>query len=423
VSKSRAGKGLKRELQDFLRLLKLAYRYSFSGSQGLPLTTLLSVGGMAIGVACLVAAMAVFSGFESTLQKTVIDVSGHLWVIKRGADSQEEALKDVKPLLKGFVAASPFIFLEAVMAKKGVVSGVGVEGIDPAEVHKVLKLKNRVVKGDLELGTGEGGLARVAIGKGLATKFDLDVNDVVRLVIPVVSSRDFSNFKPKMRKFRVGGIVSFGHHEFDSRYVLMELEEAQSFASVGERVSGHKIRLDNDEAALAAELSILEKFGSEYYVRDWKDGNRNLFEAIELEKMVVFLVLLIIVIVACFNIAGALFISVVRRYRDISILKAMGATNTMILKLFTVQGLTLGFVGSLLGFALGFLICLGLVQYQQHFGLISSEVYQLDNIELNYRWLDLAMIFFASLSICLLAAIAPAIRGSRLNPIEGLRYE
>jgi lipoprotein-releasing system permease protein len=203
----------------------------------------------------------------------------------------------------------------------------------------------------------------------------------------------------------------------------MNINDAQDFAGVGDRVSGYKIRVKDDNEALAAGLTILEKYGTDFFVKDWKDGNRNLFEAVGLERMIVFFVLLIIVIVACFNISGALFISVVRRYKDISILKAMGAKNAFVMRIFTLQGLTLGFMGSFVGILLGLLICYGLVLYQQHYGIISSEVYQLDKIELSFRFLDFVLIFAASLGICFVATLVPAIRGAGLDPVEGLRYD
>ncbi|NQZ02398.1 MAG: ABC transporter permease [Bdellovibrionales bacterium] len=406
-----------------MSLIRLAFRYCFWSNSGVPLTTLLSIGGMAIGVASLVVAMAVMSGFETTLQKTVIDVSGHLLVLKRGTEDQAKALEEVKPFINGFEAATPFIFLEAVLAKKGVVSGVGVEGVHPEKIHQVLRLQKRLVKGELDFSEREGEPPGIVIGKGIQKRFDVKVGEVLRLVIPVVSSRDYSKFKPRLRKFKVRGVVSFGHHEFDSRYILMNIKAAQNFASVGDRVSGYKIRVKDDAEALAAGLAILEKFGTEYFVKDWKDGNRNLFEAVDLERMIVFFVLLIIVIVACFNISGALFISVVRRYKDISILKAMGARDAFIMRIFTLQGLTLGFLGSFLGILLGLLICYGLIVYQQQYSLISSEVYQLDKIELSYRFFDFVLIFAASLGICFVATLVPAIRGAGLNPVEGLRYD
>ena len=147
-----------------MSLIRLAFRYCFWSNSGVPPTTLLSFGGMAIGGAALVGAMAVMSGFETTLQKTVIDVSGHLVVLKRGTEDQAKALEEVMPFINGFEAATPFIFLEAVLAKKGVVSGVGVAGVHPEKIHQVLRLQKRLVKGELDFSEREGEPPSIVIG-------------------------------------------------------------------------------------------------------------------------------------------------------------------------------------------------------------------------------------------------------------------
>lgn len=401
---------------------QLAFRYSFVKRKTFPITTLLAIFGMAVGVASLVVAMAVLSGFESTLQKTVIDVSGHLMILKRGEGNQKEALNEIKPYLPGFQSAAPFIFLEAVLAGGGQVSGIGIEGVESESIHKVLNLKSRLRQGEFSF-KGDSGAAGILVGKGLAEKFDLKVGDIVRIVIPIAKGLGSANFRPKMKKFVVNGVLAFGHHEFDNRYVMMDLEQAQLFSNLGKRITGYKIKMSDDLVAIDAGLKIVNKFGQDYFVRDWRDGNRNLFEAVALEKMIIFFVLLIIVIAACFNIAGTLFISVVRRFKDISVLKAMGANSRFILKIFSIQGLFLGFIGTTLGLLLGFGASFFFLYLQETYGVISSEVYKLDAIELNFRWFDILMIFFASMGICFLASLAPARRGARLKPVEGMRYD
>ena len=406
-----------------LSFLRLAISYCFRSSSGVPLTTWLSVLGMSVAVACLVVAMAVMGGFKRTLQSTVIDISGHLVVAPNSPDLSEEMLERVRPLLNGFEAASPFLFLEAVLAHRGQVAGVGIEGVDLENWQKVMRLQDRLLSGSLGFATRDGGSSGVVIGRGIAERFGLTVGDTFRLVVPISSQARPGDFRPKLGQFVVAGIVGFGHHKFDTRYILMSLEQAQKFAGVPEQLTGYKIRLDDDEEALAASLAILNQFGGDYYVKDWKAGNRNLFEAVDLEKAIIFLILLIIVIVACFNISGTLFISVVRRFKDISILKAMGASGYLVMFLFSLQGLTLGALGCVLGWGLGVGVCELLNLYQKRFGLIRGEVYQLDYIELSYSAFDFVLIFSVSLFLCFVATLAPARRGARLSPVEGLRYE
>ncbi len=401
---------------------RLAFKYIYHGKRRLPLTTVLAIVGMAIGVASLIVAMAVISGFESTLQKTVVDISGHMMILKRGTADQSTALQEVKPLMHGFRAATPFVFLEAVLADKGQVSGVGIEGLDSIEMSKVLQLEKRLKDGELTF-VEKKGLPGVVIGQGIAAQFDISVGDVVRLVIPISKGIGGSDFRPKMKKFVVNGIVAFGHHEFDSRYIMMDLKRSQTFADIGDRITGYKVLLEDDQEAIHSAMRIANHAEGSFYVHDWRQGNRNLFEAVGLEKMIIFYVLLIIVVVACFNISGTLFISVVRRFKDISILKAMGADSWFILKVFTIQGLVIGAIGALLGVVLGLAACYGFLYLQDAYGVISSEVYKLEKIELNFRALDFVMIFGASMLICFLATLAPALRGARLNPVEGMHYK
>ncbi|MCB0407924.1 MAG: ABC transporter permease [Bdellovibrionales bacterium] len=402
--------------------LYLAFHYIFWGKRHLPLTTVLAVVGMAIGVASLIVAMAVMSGFESTLQKTVVDIAGHLMILKRGAEDQHQALEEVKPLLDGYVASTPFLFLEAVLAEKGQVAGVGIEGLDEKTFPQVLKVEKRVQEGQLSfIKTND--LPGIVIGKGIAKSFQLKVGDTIRLVIPISKGYGGSNFKPKMKKFVINGIVSFGLEEFDSRYIMMDLNEAQNFANVEGHITGFKIKMKTDEQALQASLRIANEKGQAYYISDWQEGNRNLFEAVALEKWIVFFVLLIIVIVACFNIAGTLFISVIRRFKDISVLKTMGASSHFILKIFSIQGMVLGALGTFFGLLLGLAACYGFLYLQSQYGVISSEVYKLDKIELDFEFLDFIIIFSASMLICFLATLAPARRGALLNPVEGLQYK
>lgn len=401
---------------------RLALKYIYNGNRRLPLTTMLAIVGMAIGVASLIVAMAVISGFETTLQKTMIDISGHMMVLKRGTADQGTALQEVKPLINGFRASTPFVFLEAVLADKGQVSGVGIEGVDLSQMSKVLMLEKRLKDGELKFDEHKGHPG-VVVGQGIASQFDLSVGDVVRLVIPISKGLGGSDFQPKMRKFVVNGVVAFGHHEFDSRYIMMDLKQSQAFADIGDRFTGYKVRVDNDQEAINSAMRIANHAEGSFYVQDWRQGNRNLFEAVGIEKMIIFYVLLIIVVVACFNISGTLFISVVRRFKDISILKAMGGDSWFVLKVFTIQGLLIGAVGALLGVGLGLAACYGFLYIQEAYGVISSDVYKLEKIELNFRVMDFVMIFGASMLICFLATLAPALRGARLNPVEGMHYK
>ncbi len=401
----------------------LAFRYFGTWRRFFTLTTVLAIFGMAIGVASLVVSMAVFSGYVTTLEKTVQDAVGHLLVLKRGAADQSEMLRDITPLVDGLIGQTPFVYAEAILAHKGKISGVLIEGIEESTVSSVLNLEARVIAGKLEFAHAPGALSKVLIGKGIASRFNVGVGDTLNLVVPLASEFQAASFRPKLRKFQIAGVINFGRFDFDSRYVVMPIEEAQEFVELGRRITGYRLKLKDPFEARAIVMAIGSKFGTTYWARDWLEVNRNLFEAAKLEKMVLFFVLMILVVAAAFNIANILFISVVQRYRDISVLKTMGAPNRMIRRIFICQGLIVGAVGALSGISLGLLLCQLFEWLQYRYELIPKEVYRLDHINLQVRFWDLLAIVGASLVVCFLATLFPSRRGAKISPVEGLRYE
>lgn len=390
---------------------------------GLGATALLSLIGLVLGVASLVVAMAVVSGYQSTLKRTVIDVVGHMLVMKRGTSlTPEDFDKDIAPLVPELQAKTPFLYLEALVAHKNMISGIIVEGMDLASVHDVLNLKSRLLSGSFEAPPSETE-APAWIGKGLAQKYDLKVGDSFRIVLPVNSDFDASTFRPKLGHFRVHGVLNLGRQDYDSRYVMTDLQNAQALANVGQKISGFRLRLQSSSQSEAAINRISNQFGYQYVLRDWEEVNHNLFEAAKLEKIVIFLVLMVLMIAAAFNVSSTLFVGVMKRYHDISLIRTLGATRQSVRRLFLMQGLSLGAVGSILGLLVGFAICGAFMWGQAQFGLIPAEVYKLDRIDVEFRWTDLLAIVGVCLAICFVFSWAPARRGAQLSPIEGLRYE
>jgi lipoprotein-releasing system permease protein len=186
---------------------------------------------------------------------------------------------------------------------------------------------------------------------------------------------------------------------------------------------GFRVRLQDHRDAPGVRDALLREYPNEYFVQDYREGNNNLFRAVEIEKVVIFFVLLVIVFVAGFNVSITLFVSVVRRYRDIAILKAMGAQRRFVLLTFALQGLLIGLYGVGLGFLLGLGMCRAFMWAQDRWGLIPAEIYRIDHLVVEVRELDLLVIGLTTLLICFLSSLAPALRGARLNPVEGLKYE
>jgi lipoprotein-releasing system permease protein len=385
-------------------------------------TAWFAFAGLVLGVASMVVAMAVVSGFETTLKSAIIDVTGHMMVLKRGKEieSQQKFTEKLKEISSEVQVTIPFVMVEAVAAHQGRLQGVIVEGVDMRTATENLGIKKRLIKGEFQF-PADGESTGVIIGKGLAKNFHLQLGDIFRVVLPLASDLNPVDFKRKMGKFKVMGIVDLGKHQYNERYIFTELKMVQDFAGLNNKYHGMIVKIQNSDDARDVAMHLTAELGPNYWIKDWNDDN--LFEAMKIEKKVIFFVLLLMVIVAAFNISSSLFINVVQRYADISVLKAMGATEKMIQKIFCAQGLVVGTFGALVGFILGLLFCGIFMVLQNTFGLIDGSVYKLDNIAPQIRWADNFAIFLVTLFICLLSTLAPAWRGARLKPVEGLRYE
>lgn len=406
--------------------LWLVYRYIRGSHRLVNLTSILAVLGMILAVASLFVSMAVVSGFYSTLKASVISVTSHVMLTKSGSliRNPEEVQKEVKSIIGAdFKAMSPYVALEAVLGHHKKLSGVLIEGVDESSMDQVIDLKSRLIRGEFKLSNNESGIPGAVIGVSVAEKFSLKLGDEFRIVIPKSEEYDRAKIRPKLQKFVLRGVLDLGREDFNSRYIITSLKAAQKFGNYGDGVSGYWIKLTSPDQARTAVYKLLENTQGRFWVRDWKDINRNLFEAVELEKVVIFFILLILVVAASVNVISTLFVNVLRRFPDIGILKAIGANRRFIVQVFLGIGAFIGTIGVLGGFALGYLACFVFEWLEDSFGLIRSEVYKLTRIEVDILFSDLAMIFIASIIICLLATLAPAIRGARLAPVEGLKYE
>lgn len=367
-------------------------------------------------------AMAVISGFESTLKEAIIDVRGHLVIFKQGRSIEkpklfEKKLRDIVPEIK---ASIPFVMVEAVAAHKGRLQGVVIQGVDAESAGLHLGIKKRLIEGEFKF-TKENEVMGMVVGKGFARTFNLKVGDEFRLVLPMANDLNPVDFKRKMGKFKVAGIVDLGKHQYNERYLITDLKLAQEFAMLGDKYLGLMVKIQRPELARSYGLKLSSELGARYWVQDWEDDN--LFEAVKVEKPILFLVLLIMVVVAALNISSTLFINVVQRYSDIGLMKAIGATPKWIMKVFYSQGLLIGILGNFLGFVLGLVFCGIFIFLQKTLGVIDGSVYNVDGIAVQIRGFDVLMIFGFTMFICFLSTLAPAWKGAELKPVEGLRYE
>ncbi len=386
-------------------------------------TGILALVGLTVGVASLVVAMAVMSGFQSTLQRAVIDVSGDMMVMKRGKISEpwQEFEDRIRSVESSLVSSTRFLMVEAVAAGQGQISGVLIQGLDFDRVEGVLNLKSRMTEGRIEdvRELPESAL----VGAGLAKRYHLKIGDSLKVVVPVADEFDPNSFRRKVASVTVRGILDLGKYEYNERYVVVPLKLAQDLASVGDKYQGLILKFQDSEKARAIAGRLSETLGVGYWVKDWREINENLFAAVEIERPVIFFVLLVIVIVAAFNVSSHLFVGVIEKYAFVSVLRTFGLSRNQVLKLFSIQGVLLGFLGVFLGVALGLIFC-SLVMYgQTHFGLLPGSVYKLDKIDVQVRFVDLIFIVVATMVICFLSTLAPARKGASLNPVDGLKYE
>ena len=405
----------------FLVWLSLRFLLSKSKSffQG---TAWVSFAGLVLGVACLVLSMAVMSGFESTLKKSVADVTGHLRIRRMGLEKESwndffNRLKAQEPLLKDYVR---YAYLEGVLAGKGKITGILFQGVDTLKVSEVLNLKSRVVAGEFKLSEGE--VPEVLIGKALAQQYQLKVGDQFKVVFPMASDIDPSQFRRKVVSLHIAGLLDLGAKGFDERMIIGSLQSAQRLADT-ERSSGIFIRLTDLDRARELSTRLARTLGVGYQISDWRDLNENLFEAIQIERIVVFFVILVIIIAAAFNVSSTLYINVLKRYPDIGVLKAMGFSQRRVVQLFSLQGLLMGLLGLSLGVILGWLLCQGFSWAEVYFSFIPASVYKLDRIDLNIRLVDVMSISFATLVICFVATLTPALRGASLTVVEGIKND
>lgn len=402
--------------------LWVALRTLRSGQKKAGVASWFSFVGLILGVASMVVAMAVISGFESTLKEAIIDVRGHLIIFKKGrnVEDPQKFAERLKTIVPDITATIPFVMVEAVAAHQGRLQGVIIQGVDSKVAYQHLGIRRRLIEGDFSF-PYDGETMGVVVGKGFARNFNLKVGDLFRLVLPMANDLNPVDFKRKMGKFKVMGIVDLGKHQYNERYLITDLKLAQEFALLGGKYLGLMVKIREASLARSYGLQLSAELGPRYWVQDWEDDN--LFEAVRIEKPILFIVLLIMVIVAALNISSTLFINVVQRYSDIGVLKSMGATPKWIRRVFYSQGVLIGLLGNILGFLLGLIFCGIFVVLQKKMGVIDGSVYNIDSISVQIRFFDVLSVFAFTLVICFLSTLAPAWRGAELKPVEGLRYE
>lgn len=402
----------------------LAWRLLFTRRNLLSGSSLLSLLGLILGVASLVTAMAVVSGFEVTLRDSVSDVTGHVQVLRhaRNGDSSMDIFDQIRGLSPSYQAASRFLRVEALLANKGKVQGVLLQGMENLTPQPTLNIHTRIVAGTDDLKT-EGETPAALAGLGLAKTYNLKPGDRVKIVMPIPDPINPEKFNRKVSEFVIRGVVDLGKYEWNERLLLTDLKPLQTLASVGDRDHGLILKYPSTDIGLQEARKLARELGFAVSVVDWRELNENLFEAVRIERVAIFFVIYVILAVTAFNVASTLFVSVIRRTEEISLLKAMGLTRNATLRVFSAQGIFFGAIALVLGIVMGIVFSEAFSLLQGRFEIMSAAVYRVHGIQAHVRFADLLAIAICTLLTCLLATLMPARRAAKLSPIEGLRHE
>jgi len=395
----------------------IALRYLKSKKKGLSFGTVISISGVAVGVMALIVVISVISGFHEDLQKKILGAQAHAVVL-----SYSGAIKDYKNLVdflskkQEVKAFSPFVMGQVLISSNKRSHGVYLRGIIPEYDKNTTEVFNHV-KYKYENYTE---LPWIMIGKELANQLGILPGDTVTVISPMGTVGPLGII-PKVKKFIVTGIFEIGMFEYDANLVITDLNTAQEFFEYGKTVTGIQLKLTDIYRANIISQSLTKELGGQYYVKDWMQMNRNLFSALKLEKFAMFVILILIVLVASFNIISMLMVNVTEKQRDIAILKSMGATDNLIKWIFMSQGFLIGSIGTIIGLTGGLVLCEIIKSYD--IVKLPADVYYLSKLPVKVKLLDILIISASALIISLISTIYPAHRASKINPVEILRYE
>jgi lipoprotein-releasing system permease protein len=409
-----------------LRYLKAKRKPSF-----VSVISFISILGITVGVTALIIVLSVMTGFEEELKEKILGINAHIVVMEPGgAMSGYEEVTDKVKRVDGVLGATPFIYSQAMLSARGGVVGVVVRGLDLATVGDVTVLPERMREGTLEglKDSFKDGPPGIVIGSELSKNLLAGVGDEVNVISPMARAAGVGAV-PRLAAFKVAGIFETGMFEYDSTLAFISIDNAQRFFKLGDTVTGVEVKINDIYRAGETGQSIEDELGGGYWTRTWEDMNRNLFSALKLEKVTMFIILTLIILVAVLNIISTLIMVVMEKGKDIAILKGMGATSGGIMKIFMIEGCVIGVVGAILGTILGLLAALNLeavvefVEWLFDFKVLPPSVYYIDKLPSKVEPMVVVIIVLISIGLSFLATLYPSWRASRFDPVEGLRYE
>jgi lipoprotein-releasing system permease protein len=411
--------------------LQIAWRYlrSRRGSKLLSLISIIAIGGVLVGVSALIVIIGVMNGLQHDLREKILVGSPDIRVLSYGEDLKITDWNTVLDKVRkqpGVVAAAPFVLTEALMTTgHDYAGGVYVVGLLPAGrgVADVTTIRSHATAGDFRFASTDGQQRGVVLGKLLAMRFNKWAGDSINLLSAGGAKMNpvTGGLVPRVETFEVTGVAETGMYEYDNSYVFIALNKAQNLAALGDGVTGIEVKTTDRWQAKDVANHLVAALGWPYRTVDWEEQNHSLFQALKLEKLGMGVILLLIVLVAAFNIVSTLTMVVADKTKEIGILKAMGMPAKSIRRIFFAQGLVIGVVGTVFGLILGFAAALSLDKY--HFIKLDPQVYFIDHLPVSTQPTDVVWIVLASIAIAAIATLYPSIQASRLFPIEAIRHE
>ena len=396
------------------------YFKSKPGHTIIALITLLSIIGVSIGVTALIVVIAVMAGFESDLKARIMGIEPHV-VIDRSASTIADYSDIIQRAAQtdGVLAAWPLVELQAMLRADSRVSGALIKGIDPEAAGTGLNMKSLAAltrQGDV---SDPLNLPPIVLGRDLAQRMGLSKGDTLLVVSPKGTLAPVG-FIPFMKRFVVADLFETGMYEYDGGLAFMNLEDAQVLARSRETVDAIEIRVNRVFEAAQIGQSVVAGLDGAFRVRDWGQLNKNLFSALKLEKAAMFITLTLIILVATFSITSSLVMLVMEKTKDIAVLRALGAPARSIKRIFMIQGLLIGALGTTIGVVLGTTLCM--LQERYHLIRLPGDVYYITALPVDLNISDLVLVAVSALIICFFATLYPAHQAARLNPVEAIRY-
>ncbi|MBK2123687.1 lipoprotein-releasing ABC transporter permease subunit [Fangia hongkongensis] len=406
----------------------LRYLRAKKRNQFISIISAISFVGIALGVAVLITVMSVMNGFDEQIKDRILMMVPPVKVYQAGGKlyDWQELSNNLKEKSKEITGTAPVIEGQGMLSANGTNAFAALQGIDPKYENEVVPISEHVTQG--KLSSLQSGKFNIILGKYLAQSLGVGIGDKVTVIVPEANLTP-AGMVPRLKQFTVSGIFSVSY-QYDSYYALINIKDAAKLLQMGNAVSALQLGVNNIYQAPFVKYYLNAKVLPDFFIaRDWTDENKSFFQALQMEKTMMFFILLLIIAVAIFNLLSSLVMVVTDKRSDIAILRTMGMSSRQIIMIFIIQGLAIGVIGTLLGIVLGIVLSLNAteivnwIQVIFHVQFLSPSVYQIDFIPSKLVWSDIYHVGIAALVLSFLATLYPAWSASRVQPVEALRYE